>query len=271
MPTITLGRTGLQVTRLGIGGAYGKEPDMYRQALDCGVNYIDLAREYLRGENEKIVGEALKGRSRQDVIIATKSGKRTAEEMRKELEISLRDLQTDYLDIWHSHAVMTRAELARQMGPGGGLEAQLKAKKEGLVRFIGVTGHDWSVLHEALSTGVFDVVLCWYNCAMREPEGMVFPVAAEQNMGVTLMSVARSTVLYANPGAPFKPDETDFYRYVLTHPAPHVAMMGLRDVDRFRRTVAGLCRKMTLTEPEMRRMEAYGAQFRAQDRLTLPF
>jgi aryl-alcohol dehydrogenase-like predicted oxidoreductase len=270
IPTTILGRTGLQVTRLGIGGAYATTPEPYRQALDCGVNYVDTARVYLDGKNEAVIGEALEGR-RQGLVLASKSAARDAAGARAELEISLRDLRTDYLDIWQMHYVNYRRDLQAILAPGGAMEAAYKAREQGLVRFIGITGHDWPVLHEALKTGLFDTVLCWYNCAMREPEGMVFPPAAQHNTGVVLMSVARAGQLYVRPGTPNAPDDTDFYRYVLSHPTVNVALMGLRDIVRFRRTAEGLRQRMTLGEAEKDSLEAYGADLRAQNRLELPF
>ena len=77
LPVTVLGRTGLTVTRLGIGGAYCKTPDGYRAALDCGVNYLDTARAYRDGDDERVVGEAIAGR-RHEVILSTKSVKRDA-------------------------------------------------------------------------------------------------------------------------------------------------------------------------------------------------
>ena len=96
MPRSVLGRTGIEVTRLGIGGAYCQTVDGYRQALDCGVNYLDTARNYRNGEDEKVVGQALQKR-RDQVILASKTDKRTAHAARQDLETSLRLLKTDYI------------------------------------------------------------------------------------------------------------------------------------------------------------------------------
>lgn len=270
LPTTILGRTGLRVTRLGIGGAYATTAEPYRQALDCGVNYMDTARVYLDGKNEAVIGEALVGR-RQEVVLATKTAMRDAFGARAELETSLRDLRTDYLDIWQMHFVNFRRDLEAILAPRGAMETAYKAREQGLVRFIGITGHDWPVLHEALTTGLFDTVLCWYNCAMREPEGLVFPPAAQHHTGVVIMSTSRAGTLYARPGTPNPPDDTDFYRYVLSHPTVNVALMGLRDIDRFRRTADGLRSKLTLNETEKDTLETYGLNLRAQNRLELPF
>ena len=117
IPRTTLGRTGLTVTRLGIGGAYCDSVDGYRTALDCGVNYVDTARGYRDGEDEKVIGQAIRGR-RDDLILATKTGKRDAEGARDELETSLGLLGTDYVDIWQLHCVSSQSDLDQAFGPG---------------------------------------------------------------------------------------------------------------------------------------------------------
>ena len=92
LPRATLGRTGLEVTRYGIGGAYCKTIDGYKAALDCGVNYVDTARSYRDGEDEKVIGKAIQGR-RHSLVIASKTAKRDAKGARRELETSLRELR----------------------------------------------------------------------------------------------------------------------------------------------------------------------------------
>jgi len=89
IPMAILGRTGLRVTRLGIGGAYCETPDGYRAALHCGVNYIDTARAYRDGEDERIIGQAIAGR-RDRLILASKTQRRDAAGAREDLETSLR-------------------------------------------------------------------------------------------------------------------------------------------------------------------------------------
>ncbi|MGB9598198.1 MAG: aldo/keto reductase, partial [Candidatus Poribacteria bacterium] len=130
---IKLGRTGLIVTRLGIGGAYCKTPEGYISALDCGVNYIDTARVYNDKEDERIIGEAIQGR-RNGLILATKTQRRDAEGARKDLETSLSLLKTDYIDIYQLHHLNTQLEREQALASGGALEEVLKAREEGLVR-----------------------------------------------------------------------------------------------------------------------------------------
>jgi aryl-alcohol dehydrogenase-like predicted oxidoreductase len=268
LPTITLGRTGLTVTRLGIGGAYNKTVEARIAALDSGVTYVDTARSYQKGEDERLVGQAIAGR-RDGLVLATKSGKRDAAGGRAELEESLRALRVDYIDIWQLHHLNTAPEREQALGPGGAYEAALKARDQGLIRYIGVTGHDWVQVGAAVETGLFDTVLCWYNCAMQEPETLVFPHTRAQDMGVIIMSSARNDNFFSPSGDP--PDDA-FYRYTLAYPGVHVAILGLRDVERFRRIARALVeRGVDMPDDERRALEAYGARMREEGRLELHF
>ena len=263
LPKTVLGRTGLTVTRLGIGGAYCESAEVYRTALDCGVNYVDTARAYRDGEDEKVIGQAIQGR-RNDLTLATKTLQRDAAGARSDLETSLRLLGTDYIDIYQIHHLNTQAERDQALGPGGAMEAVQKAREEGLVRFIGVTGHDWIQVQKAVATGLFDTVLCWYNCAMKEPEETVFPEARAHNVGVVIMNASRNDKLFGGPNA--SPPE-QFYRYVLSHEAVNVTIMGLRDIDRFCQIASALSERAALTPQEKADIEAYGAQMRASGKL----
>ena len=263
IPKTILGRTGLTVTRLGTGGAYCKAPDGYRRALDCGVNYMDTARGYRNGEDEKVIGEAIRGR-RHELIMATKTQKRDAQSARKDLETSLRCLGTDYIDIYQLHYLNTQAERDRALGVDGSIETAQKAREQGLVRFIGVTGHDWVQIQQAVATGLFDTVLCWYNCAMKEPEDTVLPEAKKHNTGVVIMNASRNDKLFG--GANALVDE-QFYRYVLSHGTVHLTVMGLRNIERFSRIAKALSERETLTPQEKTELETYGLQMRQEGKL----
>ena len=263
LPTTSLGRTGLTVTRLGIGGAYCRTPDGYRAALDCGVNYLDTARVYRDGDDERVVGQAIAGR-RHEIVLASKSQARDAEGARKDLETSLGLLGTDHLDLWQIHYLNTREEREQVLGPGGAMETAIKAREQGLIRFIGVTGHNWVEVAQAAATGLFDTVLCWYNCAMPEPEKTVFAEAKKHDMGVVIMSATRTTKLL---DAEDPPPLEDFYRYVLGHPAVSLSIMGLRSVEDFQRVAKALSERADLEPGGRERMEAYGARMRAEQDL----
>ncbi len=263
LPVTTLGRTGLAVTRLGIGGAYCETVEGYRAALDCGVNYVDTARVYRDGKDEEVIGAAIAGR-RDKLVLSTKTITRDAVGARQDLETSLRLLGTDYVDIWHLHHLNTQAEREQALRPGGAMEAAVKAREQGLVRFIGVTGHDWVEIGKAVATGLFDNVLCWYNCAMKEPESLIFPQALAHGTGVVIMNASRNDKLFRGPEAPAA---EDFYRYVLSHPAVHTTIIGLRNVDLFRHVARALAERATLNADEQQRLETYGARMRAAGQL----
>jgi uncharacterized protein len=263
IPTTVLGRTGLTVTRLGTGGAYCESADGYRRALDCGVNYMDTARGYRDGEDEKVIGEAIRGR-RHELTLATKTQARDADGARKHLETSLRCLGTDHIDIWQLHHLNTQAEREQALGPGGAIETVQKAREQGLIRFIGVTGHDWVQIAQAVATGLFDTVLCWYNCAMKEPEDTVFVEAKKHNTGVVIMNASRNDKLFDGENAPA---DEQFYRYVLSNDAVNVTIVGLRNINRFDRIAKALSERETLTPDERAELEAYGARMRREGKL----
>jgi len=264
LPTTVLGRTGLTVTRLGIGGAYCSTVAGYRAALDTGVTYVDVARSYRDGDDERVVGEALVGR-RQDIVLATKTMSRDAAGARADLETSLRLLRTDHVDVWQIHYLNTEAERERVLGPGGAMEAALKAREEGLVRYIGVTGHVWPEIAKAVATGLFDTVLCWYNAAYREAETSVFPQALAHDTGVIIMNATRNDKLFG----PKAPPAADFYRYVLSHESVDVTLIGLRDVDLFRQVALALAWRDTLSAEERAALEAYAARQRQAGKLEM--
>ncbi|MBD3183815.1 hypothetical protein GF312_16140 [Candidatus Poribacteria bacterium] len=263
LPQIVLGRTGLKVTRLGIGGAYCESADIYRTAIDCGINYIDTARTYKDGDDEKVIGQAIKGQ-RDKLILASKTTKRDADGARAELEISLELLGIDYIDIYQLHHLNTQPEREQALGSGGALEAVQKARDEGLVRFIGVTGHDWIQIQAAVATGFFDTVLCWYNCAMRDAEDTVFAEALNHNTGVVIMNATRTDKLLRRKK---HPDIEQFYRYVLNHKAVHITIRGLRDIESFYKVASGISDHIELTPREKSELEAYGASMKESGEL----
>ena len=159
----TLGRTGLKVTSLTFGCMTTPEPSVIRRAADLGINLFDTARVYQNGNNERMVGGALKD-VRQKVVISSKSTARTRAEALADLDTSLRELGTDYLDIWYLHNKNEPEQVTEEL-----LDAQRVAKESGKIRFAGVSTHfnmDKVLAHVA-KLGAVDVVLTTYNFAMR--------------------------------------------------------------------------------------------------------
>jgi len=190
MQTRVLGRTGLEVSVIGFGGIPICRPSreeavkVLRRALDLGINYFDTARGYKASEER--LAEALKGR-REECIIASKSGKRKAEDILKDIETSLQTLGTDYIDVYKLHGIIRPADWEAVTQPGGALEGLKKAQEQGKIRYLGASGHRPEVLAEAIRSGELDVLLLIFNFIRHEPAAVLFPLAKELNVGITIM------------------------------------------------------------------------------------
>lgn len=165
MPLRALGRTGLKVSVIGFSGFALREGSQeqgtaaVRQALERGVNYYDVAPAYENGVCENRLGVALQGIDRSKYHLACKTKKRDAEGCRLELERSLERLKTDHFDVYQMHHLVQPADVKKALGPGGAMEAILKAKEQGKVRFIGFSAHTTKAAVEALRGFPFDTVM----------------------------------------------------------------------------------------------------------------
>ena len=186
----TLGKTGLRVKTLGFGGIpiqRVSEEDAIKVVQRCyelGLNYYDTARGYTTSEVR--IGKALKD-VREEVIIATKSNKRTAPAVREEMQVSLGNLQTDYIDVYQLHNVSSEAQWKQVQAPGGALEALREAKEEGLIRHISVTSHSPELSIEMVKSGLFDTLLIPYNYLTTAPADELFPLCKRLNVGTIVM------------------------------------------------------------------------------------
>ncbi|MBM3477172.1 MAG: aldo/keto reductase [Armatimonadetes bacterium] len=193
-----LGRTGLAVSAIGMGGipirrrTHDEAVALYRYALDRGINYFDAARGY--EDCQTRLGPALKGR-RDRAIIASKDGAATADKMMEAIEESLRVLETDYIDIFKLHGVCQFEDLERRTGSGGALEGLQKAREQGKIRYLGISGHNPDVLLKAVETGEFDVILVLFNYVNTEPAEGLLDACAKHNVGVTVMKPLGGSVL----------------------------------------------------------------------------
>ncbi|TDT63738.1 aldo/keto reductase [Fonticella tunisiensis] len=184
-----LGKTGLKVSAVGFGGipiqrvAAEEAVKVIHRAEELGINFIDTARGY--SVSEEYIGHALKGR-RDKWIIATKSMERTREGMLKDIDISLKNLQTDYIDLYQIHNVKEMETYNQVVSKGGALKALVEAKKLGKIRHIGITAHSLDTLKVAIESGLFETVMYPYNIIERQAEGL-FKRAKELNMGTIAM------------------------------------------------------------------------------------
>jgi predicted aldo/keto reductase-like oxidoreductase len=180
----TLGNTGLKVTSLSFGCMTTSDASVIEHAADIGIVHFDTARSYQSGNNERMVGAALKGK-RQRVVISSKSAGKTKQEALADLDISLRELGTDHLDIWYLHMKNEPAEVTDDL-----LEAQRAAKKDGKIRFAGVSTHFNMdrMLPYLAKLGQTDVALTTYNFAMRS-------VAADMNTNTAASKTDMASVI----------------------------------------------------------------------------
>lgn len=173
MPTRSFGRTGYKVGILSLGGQAtleikGREEEsekIINRAIDIGINYIDTAASYGQGVSQLNIGRVMKTR-RGEVWLSTKTHDRTYDGSMRLLEESLKNLQTDHLDLWQLHNVQRQDQIEQIFNANGAIRAMEKAKSEGLVRYIGITGHfEPLVLLEAVKRYPFDSILMALNAA----------------------------------------------------------------------------------------------------------
>lgn len=159
LPTATLGKSGLKVTRITLGGYHmrvrGEENgiQIIHRAIDLGITFFDSAHKYHNGESDITYGKALAGGLRKKVQLMTKAQLRDKAGAMQQLEEGLTRMKTDYLDLWQCHEVSTHKEVDQIFGPNGSLEAFVLAKKQGKVRHIGFTGHHDPTVHQRLLDG----------------------------------------------------------------------------------------------------------------------
>ncbi len=153
MPMATLGKTGLRVSKFCLGGYHmavngaDEAIRIIHRAIDLGVNFFDSAHKYHDGRSDEFYGKALGGGRRKKVLLMSKAHLRTRDGALRQLEETLKRMQTDYLDLWQCHEVSTQEEVDRILAPGGALEAFVKAKEQGKARHIGFTGHHDPAVH----------------------------------------------------------------------------------------------------------------------------
>ncbi|MEP7362561.1 MAG: aldo/keto reductase [Acidobacteriota bacterium] len=166
IPKRKFGKTGVELTIIGQAGgrfplcAFDEAVAITRRAFDLGINYFDNAHAYWDGRSEEVYGAALQG-IRKDIFLTSKALDRTRIGARKQLEESLKRMKTDHLDLWQIHAVGEMEEVEKIFAPGGAIEAFEAAKKEGLCRFIGFTGHRDPAVHAEMMKRYknFDTIL----------------------------------------------------------------------------------------------------------------
>ena len=204
MKQITLGSTGITVPQNAFGALPVQRDDMelavklLRRAYEGGMRFFDTARAY--SDSEEKLGNAFEG-MREQIYIATKTGAKTPEAFRKDLETSLHNLKTDYVDIYQFHC----ADRAYRPGDGTGMyECMLEAKKQGKIRHIGITAHKLQVAFDAVETGLYETLQFPFSYLSSEKEIELVRRCAAADMGfIAMKGLAGGLINQSKPAMAF--------------------------------------------------------------------
>ena len=237
-----LGKTGLKISRLGFGGIPIQRIDaegtkvLMHQMKEAGVNYIDTARGYT--VSEEYLGYALEG-IREHFIIATKSMARTKEAMAADIDISLKNLRTDYIDVYQIHNPSVQ-QLEQVMAPGGALEALQEAKAAGKIGHIGLTAHSLEVFKIALEQDWVETFMFPYNIVETQAEKLIAE-CAKRNIGFVDMKPLAGGAIE---------DATLALRYICANDAVTVVIPGMAEAKELEENLAAVNNTAPITVEE---------------------
>ena len=247
MEYTTLGKTGLKISRMGFGGipiqrisAEGTK-GLMTQLMEAGINYIDTARGYT--VSEEYLGYGLEG-IRDHFVIATKSMARTKEAMVSDIETSLKNLRTDYIDLYQVHNP-SMEQLDTVVGENGALEALLEAKTAGKIGHIGITAHSTEVFERALGYDWVETIMFPYNIVENQGEALI-KKCKEKNIGFIAMKPLAGGAIE---------NETLALRYVCSNPAVTVVIPGMAEPEELEENIRACSDGSPFTEEEKAQIE----------------
>ncbi len=288
VPQAVLGRTGAKVSRLGIGCAYFQRKRVtaadvtatLHRALELGVNYLDSAPNYGNPETgfaEEKMGPAIK-ELRDRVFLVSKTEDHTYEGTWKLLRQSLKRMRTDRIDLVHLHNFGDAERWGDHklvFGDRGAMGALREAKKQGVVRFIGASGHVHPTrFHEALDSGEIDVLMNAVNFVVQHTydfEHKVWSRAATLNLGLVAMKVLGGAV---NQEAGFKVNEQHYeqaIRYALSVPGIAVAVIGLENISELEKAASVVSRAQPLSPEESLELARVGLELAGTPEWKAPY
>lgn len=238
----TLGKTGLKISRLGFGGipiqktSAEETKGLLQFLMDKGINYIDTARGYT--VSEEYIGYAIEG-MRDRFVLATKSFARTADAMEKDIAVSLKNLRTDYIDLYQVHNP-SAADLDRVIAPGGALEALQAAKKAGKIGHIGITLHSVELFERALAYDWVETIMFPYNIVETQGEGLIAE-CAEKNIGFIAMKPLAGGAI---------DDAQTALRFITSNPAVTVVIPGMATIGEAEQNIRTAKKSSPITEQE---------------------
>ncbi|MFY9233616.1 MAG: aldo/keto reductase [Fimbriimonadaceae bacterium] len=258
MPTRALGKTGWKASIYALGSAEIPASEEAVRAIEKliegGVNYLDTAPSYQGTRSERVLGEVLR-KHRAKVFLATKTLARDADGAYAEIKQSLQRLQTKQIDLLQIHSINVQQELDRVLGKGGAIEGLEKAKKEGLIRFIGITGHTRpEVLLDALNRYPFDSILVPISPLDKHVSDFATEVIPKANkLGISIAGMKALKGIERAKGDDFDPGK--FLRYAWSLPISTLTI-GLRRESEVAGNLASALAFKKMTLGEMREIEA---------------
>ena len=252
-----LGKTGLKISTLGFGGIPIQRIDaegtkaLIHKLMEAGVNYIDTARGYT--VSESYLGYALEG-IRDKFILATKSTAKTKEDMAKNVDTSLSNLRTDYIDLYQLHNPGL-AHLEQICAPGGALEALQEAKEAGKIGHIGITAHSVAVFEKALDLPWVETIMFPYNIVESQGAELIRR-CKEKNIGFIVMKPLAGGAIE---------DATIALRYVCANSDISVVIPGMADPKELEQNLAAVSNTAPLSDEELAQIDSVrkslGTQF----------
>lgn len=246
---VTLGRTGLSIGRLGLGAGYGAPAQAFERAFERGCNYFYWTSR--KSGMRNAIRAICAGGQRDRLVIALQSYARSAPLMEVSLARALKNLALDYADVfllgWHNKAPSQRL-----------IDRALDMKARGMVRFIGMTGHNRRLFPQMASWQVFDLFHIRYNAAHRGAETDAFPHLGDA--GVVSYTATRWGHLLnpkKMPAGEAPPSSTDCYRFVLSHPSVHACLCGPGNMAQMTAALQTLDSR-PMTDAELNRMRTIG-------------
>lgn len=243
----TLGKTGLKISRMGFGGIPIQKIDeegtrkLLREMMEKGVNYIDSARGYM--VSEQYIGYGLEG-IRDKFVLATKSMSRTKEAMAADIETSLGNFRTDYIDLYQVHNP-SMEQLDQVMGEGGALEALMEARAAGKIGHIGLTAHSTEVFERALELDWVETIMFPYNIVEQQGAELIHK-CAEKNIGFIVMKPLAGGAIE---------DASLALRYVCSNPDVTVVIPGMAEIHELEQNLAACSNIEPLTQEELKEMD----------------
>ena len=242
-----LGKTGLKISRMGFGGIPIQKIDeegtrkLLHEMMEMGVNYIDSARGYT--VSEQYIGYGLEG-IRDKFVLATKSMSRTKEAMAADIETSLGNFRTDYIDLYQVHNP-SMEQLDQVIGEGGALEALMEAKAAGKIGHIGLTAHSTAVFERALGLDWVETIMFPYNIVEQQGAELIHK-CAEKNIGfIDTKPLAGGAI----------EDATLALRYVCSNPDVTVVIPGMAEVRELEQNLAACSNTEPLADEELKAMD----------------